>query len=100
MTFAVRAHGSGVTFAVKVVPGAARNRIAGVLGDALKVQVTAPAEGGKANERLCEVLAAALDVPVRAVHVQSGHGNPRKVIAIDGVDAHEVSRRLAGAAPR
>ena len=100
MTFAVRAHGSGATFAVKVVPGAARDRIAGVLGDALKVQVAAPPEGGKANARLCELLADALGISVRAVTVQSGHGNPRKVIAIDGVDAQEVSRRLVAALPR
>ena len=100
MTFVVRAHGSGVTFAVKVVPGAARDRIAGVLGDALKVQVSAPPEGGKANARLCDVLAAALGVSARAVHVRSGHGNPRKVVAVDGVDAHEASRRLAAASRR
>lgn len=100
MTLRVQAREHGVSFAVKVVPGAARDRIAGVLGDALKVQVTAPPEGGKANARLCEVLAAALAVPVRAVTVQSGHGNPRKVIAIDGVDAAEVQSRLAAAAAR
>ncbi len=99
MNVLVQARAGGVTFAVKVVPGAARDRIAGVLGDALKVQVTAPPEGGKANARLCEVLAEALGVPVRAVHVQSGHGNARKVIAIDGLDAGEVTRRLAAAAP-
>ena len=31
--------------------------VAGLLGDALKVQISAPPERGRANERLCEVLA-------------------------------------------
>lgn len=95
MKLAVQARAGGVSFAVKVVPGAARDRIAGVLGDALKVQVTAPPEGGKANARLCEVLAEALGVAVRAVHVTSGHGSPRKTVAVDGLAADELLRRLA-----
>lgn len=96
MTFAPVADGDGVRFAVKVVPGAAQDRIAGPLGDALKVQVAAPPEQGKANARLCEVLARALGVPTRAVRVVAGHGNPRKTVAVAGVDAATVQARLAG----
>jgi len=46
--------------AVKAVPGAARDEIAGLLGERLKVRVAAPPEDGKANEAICRVLAAAL----------------------------------------
>ncbi|MBL9078002.1 MAG: DUF167 domain-containing protein [Planctomycetes bacterium] len=79
---------------MKVVPGAARDRIAGALGDALKVQVAAPPEQGKANARLCEVLAVALAVPTRAVQVVAGHGSPRKTVAVRGVDAATALARL------
>lgn len=87
MTLAVTELADGVAFAVKVVPGAARDRITGLLGDALKVQIAAPAEKGKANERLCGVLAAALGVPRRSVQVTSGHGSPRKLVTVYGTTA-------------
>lgn len=85
----------GVQFAVKVVPGAARNRVVGLLGGALKVQVAAPPEGGKANAALCAVLAAGLVVPLRAVAVVRGHGNPRKVVAVAGINASALLEKLA-----
>ncbi|MBX3463097.1 MAG: DUF167 domain-containing protein [Planctomycetes bacterium] len=94
MTLDVVADAAGARFAVKVVPGAARDRIAGLLGSALKVQVTAPAEQGQANARLCAILAEALGVPTRAVQVAAGHGSPRKVIAVRGLDAATVRTRL------
>lgn len=94
MTLAVTATAAGVRFAVKVVPGAARDRVAGLLGDTLKVQVAAPPEKGKANERLCTILAAALGVAPRDVEVTAGHGNPRKVVAVRGVTAAELCARL------
>lgn len=95
MSLPVQDGAAGATFAVKVVPGSSRDRLVGRYGDALKVQVTAAAEAGKANQRLCEVLAAALGVPVRDVGVQSGHGNPHKVIAVRGHTAADVIARLA-----
>ena len=51
--------GGDVLIRVKVVPGASRAGIAGVLGDRLKVRVSAPAEGGRANKAVCAVIAAA-----------------------------------------
>jgi uncharacterized protein (TIGR00251 family) len=94
VTVAFVADATGVRFAVKVVPGAARDRIQGALGEALKVQVAAPPEQGKANTRLCELLAAALGVPTRSVVVASGHGSARKVVHVRGLDADTARERL------
>lgn len=97
MNLPVRALAFGVQFAVKAVPGASRDRIVGPIGEALKVQIAAPPESGKANARLCEVLARALLVPLRAVQVARGHGSSRKVVAVQGLSAEVVLDRLAAA---
>jgi len=74
-----------VTLRVKVIPRSSKDEVSGELADGtLKVHVTAPPEKGKANEQVCAVLAKHYKVPVRAVHIMSGHGSPRKLIHIDG----------------
>jgi len=67
---------------VKAVPGSSRSRIAGVLGDRLKVQVAAPPEDGKANRAVAQVLAEWLDLPPSAVELVSGASQPAKVFRI------------------
>jgi uncharacterized protein (TIGR00251 family) len=94
MTLAIRECDGALQFAVKAVPGASRDRIAGLYGDSLKVQVSAPPEGGKANARIEAVLAEALQVPVRSVQVVAGHGHPRKVVAVRGLSAADLRARL------
>lgn len=82
---AVRAAPGGVDIHIKAVPGASRERLMGLLGDRLKVAVSAPPEGGKANDAICALLAAALCVPRKAVSVVAGHANPRKTVRVAGV---------------
>lgn len=82
---------------VKVVPGASRTRVMGWLGEALKVAVAAPPEGGKANRAVCEVLAGVLGVPMGSVTVVSGLGHPRKRIRVEGLGREQVLQRLAAA---
>ena len=73
-----------MTLRVKVIPRSSKNEVSGKLADGtLKVHVTAPPEKGKANEQVCAVLAAHYQVPIRAVEIVTGHGNPRKVVRID-----------------
>ncbi len=84
----------GVIVRVKAVPGAKREQIAGVLGDRLKVKVSAPAEGGKANAAICALLAAALGVKKSDVSVETGATNPEKVVRVIGVGAGDAERML------
>jgi uncharacterized protein (TIGR00251 family) len=81
---------------VRVIPGAARTEMRGVYGDRLKVAVSAPPEGGKANARLVQALAAWLDLRVDEVTVQSGHGGRDKMVAFSGIAESELRDKLSG----
>lgn len=97
MTLRVREQDGAVQFAVKVVPGASRDRIVGLYGEALKVQVSAPPEGGKANARVCEVLATMLAVAKRDVTVVQGRSSAHKVVQVRGLSASAAIERLCAA---
>ena len=81
--------------AIKAIPNAPRNAVAGWLGDALKVKIHAPALEGRANDELCEFIANELDLPKRAVTVALGDKSRQKLLAIDGLTLAEVRARLA-----
>jgi uncharacterized protein (TIGR00251 family) len=86
--------GRGTLVTVKVVPGASRSRVVGPHGGAVKAQVAAPPERGRANDALCDLFATTLGVPRRAVSVVRGRTSPTKTLRVDGLAPDEVSRRL------
>lgn len=73
--------------AVHVTPRAARDEIAGWRGDELVVKVTAPPEGGKANEAVCRTIAAALHLPKSAVRVVRGGSARHKSVEVDASES-------------
>ena len=79
---------------VKAVPGASRSEIVGRLGEALKVRVAAPPEGGKANREILELLAEKLGLPATGVTLVSGAASAAKVVALRGVTAEQAWARL------
>lgn len=66
-----------------------------MLGEALKVRVSAPPEGGKANRRLCELLADKLGLPANGVVVMAGGSSVRKTLGITGLSQAELNQRVA-----
>ncbi len=83
-----------MTVLVKVVPGAKRDEICGMLGERLKVRVSAPPEDGKANQAVCRLLASELGIKPRQVEIVSGHSRSEKTVRIAGVDGNAVGERL------
>ncbi len=55
------------------------------LGTTFVVSVREPAKENRANERVRELLAEALMVPVSAVRIVSGHHRPTKRVTVLGV---------------
>jgi uncharacterized protein len=91
----VRENDGGVSFDVKVHPRGRKNAITGPVGDALKVFLTAPPVGGRANEACIEFLAKVLKVPRSSVTIASGFRSRSKVIRVAGISAAELRNRLA-----
>ncbi len=91
---AVRPRGGALLVGVRVIPSAARTEIRGFYGDRLKVAVSAPPEGGKANARLVESLAGWLNMPADDIRVESGHGGRDKVVGFSGIKEEELRDRL------
>jgi uncharacterized protein (TIGR00251 family) len=83
---------------LRVSPGARNARVVGRHGQAWKVCVAAPPEGGRANEAVVRLLAETLSLPRGAVTLVSGHGARDKVVRLDGLDQTQIERRLQSAA--
>ncbi len=84
----------GVEFAVKVVPGSSRSKIAGVWDTALRITVAAPPEAGKANQEVVRLLAATFGVRRGDVAITHGQTQPLKRVRIDGIPADRVRQHL------
>jgi uncharacterized protein len=76
--------------AVRVQPRASRDEVVGEVDGALKVRLQAPAVENRANDALCEYLAALLKTPKSAVRILSGDRSRVKRIEIRGVTKLQV----------
>lgn len=79
----------GLRLEILVQPGAGRNEVEGPREEAggayvLKLRVTAPPEGGKANAAVIKLLAKALHLPKSAFEIDRGASSRRKSLTIAG----------------
>ena len=79
----LRRAGTGVTIELRAQPRARRTALE-YRGGALKASVTAPAEDGKANGAVIELLAATWRLPKSAFAVTRGTTARDKVLSISG----------------
>jgi len=94
--FPVHEGSSGVSFAIKVHPRAKVNAIAGELGAAIKVSLTAPPVDGRANDACIEFFAKLLKVPRSSFTIASGQTSRNKVISVSGVTGQYIRDRMHG----
>ena len=79
-------------FTVKVHPRARRSAVTGRLGDAWKLDLTAPPVEGKANEECVRFLAELVGVPRARVRIATGLTSRTKVVEIEGITEEEFGR--------
>ncbi len=83
----------GVYINIHAQPGARRERLCGMHGDALKIAVRQSAQDGKANAAIVAFMADMLECARRDVEVASGHTSRRKRLFVSG-DAARITMRV------
>lgn len=86
--------GEGCRLGLRVKPGGRGNRISGVYGDRLRVEVSSPPEKGKANEAVRALLARVFGVPRQAVEIVAGEASRDKSVRV-ALAPEEARDRLA-----
>lgn len=92
---AIVATRTGLRLDLRVMPRSPRTVIEGVRGGRLLIRVTAPPVDDAANEAVVAALAAALDLPRRAIRIVSGATARNKTVEIAGMREPQLRARLS-----
>jgi uncharacterized protein (TIGR00251 family) len=79
---------------VLVQPRASRPGLGPVVGDRLRVSVSAPPVDGKANAAVISAVAEALGLPRAAVEIVRGQTGRRKTVRIQGATRAALERAI------
>ncbi len=83
-----------MTVSLKVKPGSKVDQLAIDAAGQLTIKLKAPAQDGRANTYLIELLARELRISKSAIAIIAGFSNPHKRLAID-VSTEQYSQFLA-----
>jgi hypothetical protein len=92
----MRSQPDGVWLAIKLQPRASTNEIGDVMGNELRIKVTAAPVDSAANEALVRFLAATLDCARNKVELVRGLTSRHKTIRLRGMTAEDVMKRIGG----
>ena len=87
----LQSHANGVLLHLKVQPRASRNEVVGLLGNELKLKVTAPPVDAAANEAVLQFLTELLDCPRRCVQLVRGQTSRHKQVLLVGFRLESVA---------
>jgi uncharacterized protein (TIGR00251 family) len=97
MMIVITEQAAGCILPVRAQPGSRRSGVQGEQAGALKVAVTAPADQGRANKALIEVLREVLGLKRSQVELLSGTTSRGKRFLIRGLGKADLEERLARA---
>ena len=87
----------GALLAVRVQPRGRQNEVLGWRDAALRVRVTAPPEGGRANEAVIDLLARTFRVPRSSIALVGGAASRDKLFRIGARSLDKLRAKLAEA---
>ena len=76
---------AGIVIEVKVEPRSSKKGISGLLGDVVKIKLTAAPVEGAANEQLIEIISEATGIKKSAIRIIRGAAAKRKTLEIKGI---------------
>ncbi|MBA4150705.1 MAG: YggU family protein [Verrucomicrobia bacterium] len=91
----IKTTAQGVHLSVKLQPRASKTGIAGVLGNELRISVTAPPVDAAANQALVEFLAETMDCSRGQIQIVRGQTSRHKTILITGLSAESAAQALS-----
>ena len=90
----VQQQNDGLIIDVRVQPKSSKNGIVGEYNGALKISVTSPPEGGKANGAVIKLLSKLLRIPKSDIEIISGPTLRNKRLKILGIGPEDVENLL------
>lgn len=81
--------------AVKVIPSSSKDCIVGWLDETLKIKVKAPADKGKANKAVINVLEKSLNLARGSIRISSGATSGRKIVELNYENEDAIYHKLA-----
>ena len=94
MGFIRQTSAGDVLIKVRVQPRSDRNGITGLVGDALKLRLTAPPVDGEANLACRKFFAKLLKVPLSNVEITHGQTSRDKTIKVTGASEDAVKNHI------
>ncbi len=80
--------------ALYIQPKGSKNKFCGIHGEEMKLAITAPPVGGKANKGVVQFLAKFLGVPKSAVSLKRGKQSRHKQLVVVGMSCDEVREKI------
>ena len=90
----ISSHKEGCILPVRAQPGARKSRIVGEHAGSLKIAVSAPPEGGRANKALVEALSRVLGIKRSQIELASGETSRQKQFLVRGISEAQLRAAL------
>lgn len=84
----------GVRVQIRVQPRSSRNEITGVVGEFLRIRITAPPVDGEANKTLVKFLGQKLRCSPGKIKVARGVSGRCKLLEISGVTENDIRDKV------
>ena len=85
---------TGVVIEIKLHPRAGRDRIAGVIDNKLKIDVSAAPVKNKANQSMIRLLSKKLKIPQDSIIIKRGATGRNKLIKILSISSEEFTKLI------